>query len=96
MTIMVVGLGPGEGGLLTRQAWRVLSEAGTVYLRTGRHPAVNDLPATVRPVSFDHLYEAAEDFAAVYSQIVAELVEQMLASRNRELEEAGLPWLSLH
>jgi tetrapyrrole methylase family protein / MazG family protein len=52
----------------------VLSEAGTVYLRTARHPAVDDLPATVQQVSFDHLYEAAEDFAAVYSQIVTELL----------------------
>jgi tetrapyrrole methylase family protein/MazG family protein len=74
MTITVVGLGPGDGRLLTRQAWQVLSEAGTVYLRTARHPAVSDLPTTVQPVSFDHLYEAAEDFATVYGQIVAELL----------------------
>lgn len=74
MTITVVGLGPGDGRLLTRQAWQVLSEAGTVYLRTARHPAVADLPATVQQVSFDPLYEAAEDFAAVYTEIVAELL----------------------
>jgi tetrapyrrole methylase family protein/MazG family protein len=74
MTITVVGLGPGDGGLLTRQAWQVLSAAGTVYLRTARHPAVADLPESVQQVSFDHLYEAAEDFSAVYSQIVAELL----------------------
>lgn len=29
------------------------------------------------------------------AQIVEELVEAILAVRNRELEEAGLPWLTL-
>jgi precorrin-2 methylase len=28
MTITVVGLGPGDGRFLTREAWQVLAEAG--------------------------------------------------------------------
>lgn len=74
MGITVVGLGPGNGRLLTREAWQLLSAAETVYLRTGRHPAVADLPAQVAQHSFDHLYEAAASFADVYEQIVAELL----------------------
>ncbi|MBK8985174.1 MAG: nucleoside triphosphate pyrophosphohydrolase [Chloroflexi bacterium] len=74
MGITVVGLGPGDGRFLTREAWQVLAEADTVYLRTKRHPAVADLPASVTLVSFDGIYETAVNFEAVYSQIVAELL----------------------
>ncbi len=76
MTITIVGLGPGDGRLLTRAAWEILSAAQVVYLRTGRHPAVADLPANVTCHTFDHLYETAESFAAVYETIIQELLQQ--------------------
>ena len=41
--ITIIGLGPGDAGLITRQAWHLLSAADTVYLRTGRHPAGTQL-----------------------------------------------------
>lgn len=75
MGITIVGLGPGDGQLLTRQAWDVLAAANPLYLRTARHPAVADLP-TIRPRhSFDHLYDTAEDFAQVYETIIRQIVE---------------------
>ncbi|MEM7118091.1 MAG: nucleoside triphosphate pyrophosphohydrolase [Chloroflexota bacterium] len=74
MGITVVGLGPGNGRLLTREAWEILSSARTVYLRTARHPTVADLPEAVACQSFDHLYETAVAFDDVYQQIVAELL----------------------
>lgn len=74
MSITVIGLGPGNGRYLTRSAWDQLASAETVYLRTRRHPAVYDLPPTVQPISFDHLYETADQFEDVYRQIVAELI----------------------
>ncbi len=74
MGITVIGLGPGNGRLLTREAWQLLTTAEIVYLRTKRHPAVADLPKTVRRESFDHVYEAAERFDEVYDQIVTELL----------------------
>lgn len=73
-SITIVGLGPGDGQLLTRQAWEVLAAAEVVYLRTVRHPAGADLPPAVRQVSFDHVYETADDFAAVYAHIVSEII----------------------
>lgn len=75
MAITIVGLGPGDGRLLTREAWALLSTAGQIYLRTARHPAVADLPPTVVQHSFDTVYDAADDFAAVYNQIVAQVLE---------------------
>lgn len=74
MAITIVGLGAGDGRLLTREAWEILSTAEQVLVRTARHPAVADLPASVQIDSFDRLYETAEDFAEVYSQIVAQVL----------------------
>lgn len=74
MSITIVGLGPGNGRLLTREAWEVLSSSDELYLRTRRHPAVNDLPAELKLQSFDYLYESADRFTDVYTQIVDELL----------------------
>jgi tetrapyrrole methylase family protein/MazG family protein len=78
MAITIIGLGPGDAGLLTRQAWRLLTAAAAtaepLYLRTIRHPAVAGLPAKLQLHSFDHIYESATDFASVYEQIAAEVL----------------------
>jgi tetrapyrrole methylase family protein / MazG family protein len=74
MTITIVGLGPGDAGLITRQAWHLLSSADTVYLRTTRHPAVAGLPDHLRCQSFDAVYDSAGDFATVYQTIAAEVL----------------------
>ena len=72
--ITIVGLGPGDAGLITRQAWHLLSAADTVYLRTARHPAVAELPSHLQLHSFDAIYDSAEQFEEVYSQIAAEVL----------------------
>jgi tetrapyrrole methylase family protein / MazG family protein len=74
-SITLLGLGPGDPDLLTRQAWQVLESCSEVYLRTRQHPAVAGLPEKVAIHSFDHLYEAGESFEAVYSQIVDQVLE---------------------
>ena len=76
MTLTIVGLGPGDMDDLTRKAWRVLSEAETVYLRTAQHPCVPSLPQEgVTYHSFDAIYETAGDFDAVYATIVERLLD---------------------
>jgi tetrapyrrole methylase family protein/MazG family protein len=72
--ITMVGLGPGDPGLITRRAWRALEDAEEVWLRTARHPAAAAVPAA-RQRSVDDLYERAEDFAQVYRTIVERLLE---------------------
>jgi len=72
--ITLLGLGPGEARLLTREAWRVLKGASEIYLRTAQHPLVVELPAHLEQHSFDHLYEKYPDFESVYAQIVAEVL----------------------
>ncbi len=77
--ITLLGLGPGDPDLLTRQAWRVLESSAEVYLRTRQHPTVAGFPPHIEIYSFDDLYEIALSFETVYSQIV----EQVLALGRR-------------
>jgi tetrapyrrole methylase family protein/MazG family protein len=75
MSITIVGLGPGEGKLLTKEAEEVLEKAGEVYLRTLRHPTVPFLSPHLTLHSFDCVYETEEDFAAVYDSVARQIVE---------------------
>jgi tetrapyrrole methylase family protein / MazG family protein len=42
--ITLLGLGPGDSRLLTREAWSVLEQSDEVFLRTNLHPAIEDFP----------------------------------------------------
>ena len=79
--ITILGLGPGDPGLLTRDAWGVLSSVPEIYLRTRQHPAVAGFPAGLRVHSFDHFYEDGESFPEVYERIVERVLE--LGSRPK-------------
>lgn len=68
--ITVVGLGPGDPELLTRQAWDLLGEIKEIYLRTRMHPTVAGFPVGLRVHSFDHFYEEGASFEEVYENIV--------------------------
>ncbi len=71
--ITIVGLGPGGAGMLTREAHEALSAAREVWVRTARHPAVDELPELPwKPM--DSFYEKADDFSAVYKAIAAEVL----------------------
>jgi tetrapyrrole methylase family protein/MazG family protein len=73
--ITIVGLGPGDPQLLSREAWQCLSTCGEAWLRTGRHPVLVGLPTQLRVCTFDELYDRLEDFEAVYQAIVDRVLE---------------------
>ncbi|MEA3350007.1 MAG: SAM-dependent methyltransferase, partial [Chloroflexota bacterium] len=73
--IILLGLGPGDSQLLTRQAWGIIANASEIYLRTRQHPAVDGLPKGLQLHSFDHLYDQLESFEDVYTQIVDRILE---------------------
>ncbi|HET91248.1 MAG TPA: nucleoside triphosphate pyrophosphohydrolase [Chloroflexi bacterium] len=73
-TITIVGLGPGNPGCLTREAWAVLEAADEVWLRTAQHPTTTDLPRHVTVHSFDRLYEETADFAQIYEAIADQVL----------------------
>lgn len=73
--ITIIGLGPGDARFVTREAWELLARADRVFVRTVDHPVVAQLPGSVEVIGFDDLYVASADFEAVYTQIVATLLE---------------------
>jgi len=73
--ITILGLGPGNPELLTRQAWQILENTVEIYLRTRQHPVVADLPAQIVVHSFDDLYETNDTFEQVYQQIVKQVMD---------------------
>ncbi|MFH1084546.1 MAG: nucleoside triphosphate pyrophosphohydrolase [Chloroflexota bacterium] len=73
--ITVVGLGPGDPQLLTLEAWRALEAAPVDYLRTQRHPCVQDLPCGPEYRFFDEVYERGASFDAVYGEIAQRVAE---------------------
>ena len=69
--VVVAGLGPAGPELVTTEVRDLLAGGIEVRLRTSRHPAATIAPGAA---TFDHHYEAAEDFDAVYRAIVEDLV----------------------
>lgn len=76
MTITIVGLGPAGAHLMARGAWDAITSAQTLFLRTSRHPAVNELPSSTELISFDDYYEESEGFEDVYERIVSTLLHR--------------------
>jgi tetrapyrrole methylase family protein/MazG family protein len=69
--IVVVGLGPGNPGLVTADTLAIIDASPVRYLRTIHHPSAHLVP---NAETFDHLYESAPSFDDVYNQIVEDLV----------------------
>ncbi|MHB1355445.1 MAG: bifunctional methyltransferase/pyrophosphohydrolase YabN [Anaerolineae bacterium] len=72
--VTVIGLGPGDPQLLTREAWQVLAISSEVYLRTVRHEAVSSLPIGPQYISFDASYEDYETLAEVHEHIAQQVL----------------------
>jgi tetrapyrrole methylase family protein/MazG family protein len=92
--IVLMGLGPGDPALLTRQAWDWLQQLPQVVVRTSQHPTIAGFPRGVEVVSFDYLYEESEAFEEVYEKIVARVLE--LGSRPQGVTYAvpGHPFVA--
>jgi tetrapyrrole methylase family protein/MazG family protein len=69
---LVVGLGPGDPGLIGVETRRILERVQTRFVRTHRHPSASEV-ANAR--SFDEVYEGADSIDLVYPAIVERLVE---------------------
>lgn len=72
--IVIVGLGPADAGLLTRQAFEWLEQADEIYLRTKFHPVVSQLDHH-KIYSFDDYYENGETFDGVYERIIQKILD---------------------
>lgn len=74
--VVVVGLGPGGSDLVLPAARAAFTAHPVRYVRTARHPAVEDLAAAgIAFESFDAAYDAAADFDTLYAGIVETLID---------------------
>lgn len=74
MRITIIGLGPGPYDLMTEKARRILEAAPGVWLRTSRHPTVQQIPPSVKWRSLDYVYDRCESFDCLYRELAAEVV----------------------
>lgn len=93
MGITILGLGPGNPGLLTREAWALLEAAEEVYLRTARHPTVEGFPRGLHVHPFDDLYETAETFDEAYEAIAHRVLELGRRPQGVLYAVPGHPWV---
>ncbi|MFT4041284.1 MAG: MazG nucleotide pyrophosphohydrolase domain-containing protein, partial [Thermomicrobiales bacterium] len=89
--IIIIGLGPGDPDLRTIGAQRALDAASRIVLRTGEHPGLDDITGDPRTVLCDDLYEAAEDFAAVYAAITQRVLDLAAAGEQVVYAVPGHP-----
>ena len=79
-SIAVVGLGPGDFGLLTAVARQRLGGAERIFFRTLVHPTVAPIRAELRAeqlvASFDGMYEQAASFDELYETLAERLLSE--------------------
>jgi tetrapyrrole methylase family protein / MazG family protein len=75
--VVVVGLGPAGADLLLPTARETLARSAHRFVRTARHPAVDELARHGLAFrSFDDVYERANRIEGVYESIVETLVDE--------------------
>jgi tetrapyrrole methylase family protein / MazG family protein len=78
--IVVVGLGPGGRDHVTVDTLEAIDRAAHRYLRTSIHPSADLVPDAT---TFDHLYDTADTFERVYTEIADALADA--ASEHGEI-----------
>ncbi|MDT3698775.1 MAG: nucleoside triphosphate pyrophosphohydrolase [Thermincola sp.] len=75
-----MGLGPGGADSVTIGTWDRLKSAAKLLVRTGEHPAAEELVAAgVRFETFDFLYEKCEDFQEIYREIASSVIKAAIS-----------------
>ncbi len=74
MSLIILGLGPGEAKFLTAEALGLLESAAEVCVRTRKHPTVDALPPHLTVRSFDRFYGEHDHFDQVYLAIAEEVL----------------------
>jgi tetrapyrrole methylase family protein/MazG family protein len=73
--ITLLGLGPGNLELVTREAWSLLNSISEIYLLTAHHPAVKEFPEGLKVHSFGEMLEHEGDYVRLFNHIVKNVME---------------------
>ncbi len=91
--IRIIGLGTGGIDELTVKAYNTLLDGSPVFLRTDRHPVVDELRNKgIDFVTFDKFYENIDDFEELYNKIIAETLENSKKYGTINYCTAGSPY----
>jgi tetrapyrrole methylase family protein/MazG family protein len=90
--LTIVGLGPGNIGLLTMETMDILAKAGTLLLRTAKHPTVDSLSQRgIQYTSYDWVYEEKGTFEEVYAYIAQDCLHTAAYSEGVVYAVPGSP-----
>jgi len=78
--LVVVGLGPGDPGMLTIAGKKALEEADEVWVRTRKHPTLDHINFGDKLKSFDEIYDTFDSLDEVYRAIAERLRDRILAA----------------
>ncbi len=92
--ITIIGLGPGNIDLITKQTWEMINSHEIIYLRTAQHPAVAGFPKSMKIISFDEYYQKFDNFEEVYSKIVETIIDKAKEGENVTYAVPGHPFVA--
>lgn len=93
--ITIVGLGPGDFGLITLDTWNKITNADDLILRTAIHPTVADLDKhNIEYTSCDEFYEQGNSFDEVYNNIAQKLIAKAKAGHDVVYAVPGSPFVA--
>lgn len=91
-SIKVVGMGPGDFGSMTVEAWETIQKAEPLILRTAIHPTAEEIARRGIPFSsYDGQYEQAENFETLYAVIANDLIARAKAGEEIVYAVPGSP-----
>ena len=89
--ITIIGLGPGNIDLLTKQTWELINQIDLIYLRTAQHPAVGGFPKKLKMISFDEDNQKIKDGDQVCEHIVDTILSTALETNAITYAVPGHP-----
>lgn len=93
--ITIIGLGPGDFGLITLDTWNKITNADKLILRTAIHPTVADLDKrNIEYTSCDEFYEQGNSFDEVYNNIAQKLITEAKAGHDVVYAVPGSPFVA--
>ena len=92
--ITLLGLGSGDPGLMTREAWDWLMSIDTLYLQTQNCPEAAHLPAHLTLICLEDVIPQNEDLGKV-PQLIGEAI-LTLGRKEAEGVTYARRWTSIH
>ncbi|MDQ0233287.1 nucleoside triphosphate pyrophosphohydrolase [Metabacillus malikii] len=74
--ITIIGLGAGDLNQLPFGVYKMITETEHLYLRTEKHPVIDELKQEISYESFDTVYEQSSQFEEVYRTITESLLQK--------------------